>query len=73
MQSQVINIRQSSETWRFADQAYNSGNNLFTFPAGASRQVLPPVTTSRRSQPSLINGPGRNSINKDATWIRQAE
>ncbi len=37
MQGQVNSIRQSTETSRFADQGYNSGDNLFACPAGASR------------------------------------
>ncbi len=39
MQGQVSGIRQSTETSRFADQGYNSVDNLFACPAGGSRQV----------------------------------
>ena len=34
-------MRQSTETSQFADQGYNSDNNLFACPADDSRQVWP--------------------------------
>ena len=44
-QSQVSGMRQSTETSWFTNQGYNSSNNLFACPAGASRQVWPWDTT----------------------------
>ncbi len=72
MESQVNDIRQSIETPRFADQGYNSGNDLFVCPAGVSRQVWPWETTTQRTQRICAWGPGQNSIYEDASWIRRA-
>ncbi len=51
MQGQVGGIRQSTKTSQFADQGYNSGDNLFACLADASHHIWLRDTTTRRSQP----------------------
>ncbi len=72
MQSQVSSIRQSTKTSRFANQGYNSGDNLFACPACVSRRVWPRDITIRRIQCICAFELGRNGIYEDATWIRRA-
>ncbi len=72
MQGQVGGIRQSTEPSGFANQGYNSGNNLFARPAGASRQVWPRDTKTRRSQRICECRLGENGIYEDVTWIQPA-
>ncbi len=72
MEGQVSGMRQSTKTSQFADQGYNSGNNLFACPAGASCQICPREITTRRSQRICEIRPEQNSIYEDSTWIRRA-